>query len=144
MIRNYHVYKEVWKATEGEILLCQRENNNYHDPFSVAVIKDGQIVGHVPKKISTVCSLFLRRGGTLYVCTVTEHRRYTQDLPQGGLEVPFTLVVKIHTYIEKAKHWLQSAELFVDINTTTEDHPRVDTVTNDTEVKSKAVAKNTE
>ena len=141
MIRRYRIYKEVWEVTEGEILSFKRENDNYHNPFSVAVVKDGQIVGHVPKKISTVCSLFLRQGGNI-VCTVTEHRRYSQDLPQGGLEVPCTLSFSgENTYIEKAKHCLQSAELSVNINTTTEDHPRVDTVTNDTEVKSHAVAK---
>ena len=45
IIREYNEYKDVWEAIEGE-LLCQRENKNYHDPFSVVVVT----VGHVPKK----------------------------------------------------------------------------------------------
>ena len=58
--------------------------------IAVAVIRSGLVVGHLPKKISRVCSLFLRRGGTIY-CIVTNTRRYSADLPQGGLEIPCTL-----------------------------------------------------
>ena len=50
MIRGYHEYKDVWEAIEGKELLCRRENKNYHDPFSVAVVKDDHTVRHVPKK----------------------------------------------------------------------------------------------
>ena len=46
--------------------------------------------GHVPKKISTTCSLFLRRGGAIH-CTVTGAKCYSADLEQGGLEVPCVL-----------------------------------------------------
>ena len=49
--------------------------------YAVAVIRSGLVVGHLPKKISRVCSLFLRRGGTIY-CIVTNTRRYSTDLPQ--------------------------------------------------------------
>ena len=118
MIRGYHEYKDIWEATKGEELLCRRENDNYHDPFSVSVVKEDRIVGHVPKKISTVCLLFLRRGGSI-VCVVTGHRRYSQDLPQGGLEIPCTLSFSGEsTYIEKAKHCLLSvsAEISVHVN----------------------------
>lgn len=47
-------------------------------------------VGHIPRKISCICFTFLRRGGTIH-CTVTEQRRYSADLPQGGLEIPCLL-----------------------------------------------------
>ena len=40
--------------------ICQRENGNPADPFAVAVVKNGVTVGHIPWKISSVCSLFLR------------------------------------------------------------------------------------
>ena len=40
-----------------------------------------------------VCSLFLRRGGSIH-CKVTGSRRYSSDLPQGGLEIPCSLVFK--------------------------------------------------
>ena len=37
--------------------------------------------------MSIACSLFMRRGGSVY-CTITERRRYSRDFPQGGMEVP--------------------------------------------------------
>ena len=43
--------------------------------------------GHLPKKISKVCSLFVRRGRSIY-CTGTGGRVYSTNLPQGGLESP--------------------------------------------------------
>ena len=52
--------------------------------------KMGIIIGHLPHKISRACSLFLR-GGNEITCRVTGHRRYSVDLPQGGLEVPCIL-----------------------------------------------------
>ena len=68
MIRGYHQYKEIWNAVLGEQLQCQRETDNSHDIFAVAVVRSGVVVGHVPRKISSVCSLFLRRGG-VYLAT---------------------------------------------------------------------------
>ena len=49
----------------------------------------GSDVGHVPKKILTICSLFLR-SGTIR-CKVSGSRQYSGDLDQGGLEVPCKL-----------------------------------------------------
>jgi len=65
---------------------CAREPLNEHDRYSVAVKKDGIIIGHLPRKVSRLFSLFLRRGGCIS-CTVTGRRQYSADLPQGGLEV---------------------------------------------------------
>ena len=36
-IRGYHVYKEVWEAAAGEMLICEREPRNVHDRYAVAV-----------------------------------------------------------------------------------------------------------
>ena len=41
-------------------------------------------------KIYSVCSQFLQHGGTI-ACTVTGSRQHSQDLLQGGLEVPCAL-----------------------------------------------------
>ena len=90
MVRGYHVYREIWTAAVGEELSCVRETGNYRDPFAVAVVKSGVTVGHVPKKISCTCSVFLRKGGTID-CRVTGARRRSEDLPQGG---PCTLTLK--------------------------------------------------
>ena len=55
------MYHDILDALIGEALSCQRKADNYEDPFAVAVIKSGNIVGHVPRKNSTLCSLFLRQ-----------------------------------------------------------------------------------
>ena len=109
VVRGYHVYKDYWEAATGEILRCCEERTNIHDPFAVAIIKDDSVVGHVPRKISTVCSLFLRSGGSI-TCEITGSRKYSHDLPQGGLEIPCSLeftgeLVKI----EKVKQLFKEA-----------------------------------
>lgn len=79
----YHVYEEVWDAVVDETLVCERKTDNEKDRYAVAVKRRGRVVGHLPCKFS----LFLKRGG-LISCTVTGKRRYSVDLPQGGLEIP--------------------------------------------------------
>ena len=57
------------------------------------LVKRGVVVGHLPQKFCRFCSLFLNRGDTIG-CTVTGARRHSTDLPQGGLEVPCSLLLK--------------------------------------------------
>ena len=90
-IRGYHVYHEIWSPVLGEILHCERERNNSSDQYAVAVKKDDEIVSHLPRKLSHVCWIFLRRGGTI-TCKVSGRRRYSNDLPQGGVEIPCYLL----------------------------------------------------
>ena len=90
MIRGYHIFRTIWDAVIGEHLQCVREVGNVEDRYAVAVRRGDSVIGHIPQKISTLCSLFIRRGGTIN-CTVSGHRRYSRDLPQGGLEVPCQL-----------------------------------------------------
>ena len=53
----------------------------------LAVCKVGdEIVGHLPRNISTMCSIFIRRGEIIY-CTVSGRRQYSRDFPQGGMEI---------------------------------------------------------
>ena len=101
VVRGHHVYKEIWNSFIGEELSCQREDGNIHvmyavegnihDMYAVSVIKElcgrEAVVGHLPRQISTVCHLFLRKG-VIIACHVTNSRQYSADLPQGGLEVP--------------------------------------------------------
>ena len=85
----HHVYKSVWTPTLGEELECRREGDNDFDQYAVAVLRRG-VVGHIPRKISTLSSIFLQRNGRI-TCVVTGSRFYSVDLPQGGLEVPCLL-----------------------------------------------------
>jgi hypothetical protein len=36
-IRDYHVYKNVWKYEIGDKLICEREENNPNDKFSDSI-----------------------------------------------------------------------------------------------------------
>ena len=97
-VRGYHRYRELWDAVVGEELGCQRERGNATDMYAVAVIKDSTIVGHLPRKISKICALFIRRGGAIH-CRVTGRRKYSTDLPQGGVEIPCLLL-----FVKKSKN----------------------------------------
>ena len=44
---------------------------NHHDPFAVMVCKETTVVGHVPRKISAVCYVFLGKTGATITGTVT-------------------------------------------------------------------------
>ncbi len=72
---------------------CRREPSNAIDRYDVSVMNGSTIVGNLPKRISQVCSLFLRRGGSL-TCQVTGNRRHSSDLNQGGLEIPCLLIFR--------------------------------------------------
>ena len=70
VVRSYHAYKDIWATVYGEELPCEREAGNWVNVFAVAIMKDGTVVGHIPKIFgmwpttgeifSTVCSLYLR------------------------------------------------------------------------------------
>ena len=93
-VRGYHVYQNDWTPFLGEILQCSREESNVYDPFAIKVTKDGSIVGHLPKKISSMCSLFIRMGGIIYCEVADLNRRYSRDLIQGSLEIPCIITLQ--------------------------------------------------
>ena len=41
---------------------------NWEDQFAIAVVKDGSIVGHIPKHLSRVVSFFLKKAGSAGFC----------------------------------------------------------------------------
>ena len=71
IVRRYHFFKTIWDADIGEELHCQRETDNPPDLFTVAVIRAS---GHVPKKISSICSAFFGEVATSLV----------ESMDQGG------------------------------------------------------------
>ena len=70
-IRGYHIYKAVWTPYIGETMPCSQELTNGHDPFAVKVSQlhgeDERIVGHLRRNITSICSIFLRKGGKISV-----------------------------------------------------------------------------
>ena len=71
--RGHHIYKEIWMLLINEILSCSQEHGNSEDYFAVSVIKDGDIVGHVPHEISHVVWYFIEHDG-IVDCQVTGSR----------------------------------------------------------------------
>ena len=85
-VRGYHIYQDGLLAGIGQVLECARDPTKSVDMYAVATKKEETIVGHLPKKISKVCSLFLRRrGSTCILCTVNSSRRYSSDIPHVTL-----------------------------------------------------------
>ena len=92
-VRGFHIYKEMWNPVIGEMLACQPQFGNIHDPYAVAMVpSNSSIVGHVPHHISAVCNFFIQRGGNM-VCQVTGRRRHSSNLVQGGLEIPCSYII---------------------------------------------------
>ena len=43
-IRGHHVYRSVWTLVIDEVLVCEWERHNIHDPFAVVVYKGFTVV----------------------------------------------------------------------------------------------------
>ena len=96
----------------------QLSHSNEHDLYAVAVMKSGQVLGHLPRKVNRVFSIFLRRGGSIS-CIVLGGRRYSADLPQGGLEIPCRLLFEgeIKEIEKVTKHFKVKCSTDIDIKT---------------------------
>ena len=68
-VRGYREYS-VWSATVGETLRLTTELTNPQDPFTVAVIKYGCVVGNVSRKVSQTVFFFLGKDGSVGFCEV--------------------------------------------------------------------------
>ena len=54
-----------------------------------------EIVGHLPREISRFCHYFVNYGGALEG-RVRDRKYRASPIPSHGLEIPITLVIKIH------------------------------------------------
>ena len=64
-VQGYHVYRDEWDAAIGEELERVREKNNLKDPYAVAMMCNNIVVGHLPRKIPRICTLFMKRRGII-------------------------------------------------------------------------------
>ena len=87
-VRGHHIYKRTWTPLIGEVLQTATERRNEHDRFAVAVTKDDNTVGHIPREISKVAWYFLQHGGEIS-CEISGRRKRSSVLGKG-LEVPCT------------------------------------------------------
>lgn len=86
-VRGYHVYREIWRPTEGDIQRCFWEEGNNFDIFAIKVINESNdIIGHLPREISRPTKFLIDRGASITAkITSTTIRR--SPLFQGGLEI---------------------------------------------------------
>jgi len=63
------------------------ERQNREDRYAVAVMDGTSIVGHLQRKISNICCIFLLHSESI-ICCVTGPKQYSRDLEQGTLDVP--------------------------------------------------------
>ncbi len=82
VVRGHHIYKASWTPKIGEEHPLKTEERNDHDNHAVAVMKNDNVVGNVPRSISKVTWFFLKRSGKV-TCRITGKRKYGV-----GLEVP--------------------------------------------------------
>ena len=90
--KHSHIYKETWTPFLMEHLECKRKEGNNKDRYAVVVLRH-DTVGHIARRISAACSLFIQKNGSIK-CTITGTRQYSADLPQGGLEIPCLLTFR--------------------------------------------------
>ena len=84
---------------------------NRKHTLAVKVLKSGSIVGHLPKRISSTCSLFIRRSGVI-TCKITDPQKLcSRDLEQGCLEISCSLLFQGDLeLLEKARKLLVLSE----------------------------------
>ena len=56
-ITGHHIYKAICTSTTNEELICEPESAKEFNRYSIKVVKDGTIVGHIPRKFSNVFSM---------------------------------------------------------------------------------------
>ena len=89
-VTEHHVYKDTWTPIFGKKLSTATEPEHYHNKYAVKVLKENEVVGHVPLDISKYCASALLGGGNIE-CEITGIR---QSKRGNGLEIPCKYIVK--------------------------------------------------
>lgn len=77
----------------------KHQKRNLHDPYAIGLytnirgkIETMSLVGHLPREVSRFCKFYFDYGGKMTaIVRASKFRR--SPLPQGGLEIPITLMV---------------------------------------------------
>ena len=97
----HDVYMQEWRRKTR----MPKRGANEQDPYTVAIVKrtagrKTKVVGHMPRRISATCSLFLQQSGNIE-CIITGARHCSSDLPQSILEVHCTYTAANEFFTEK-------------------------------------------
>ena len=55
----FYAYKNVWEPTIDEGLSCGRDVGNSHNTFAIAIKNNFEVVGHIPRFLSSICLIFI-------------------------------------------------------------------------------------
>lgn len=108
-VRGHHAYFVDASVTIGEVLACEREDNNAHDKYAIAVKNEAQLlVGHVPRELSKIFSRFLADYGDIEAQCIGV--RYNRGEGKG-LEIPVDYrLTRNSNYLEKLVTSLKKGE----------------------------------
>ena len=73
-VRGYHTYKDIWTPYIREVLPLRHEPDIITNPSAGAVIRGGEVVGHIPCNMASVVPRFLRRDMNKAFVEVTGER----------------------------------------------------------------------
>ena len=85
-IRGFHAYKQKWDPVLGRRYSCTTDEKNEPDEYSVAVVKDDEVVGHISLRLSKTMSMFLKLTGSHMEEEVTA--KYVNRWVGYRLEIP--------------------------------------------------------
>ena len=91
----HHVYKTHWSPKINKELCCAVEEENSFDRHAVAVLKDGGVVGHVPRELARI--YFLQKQHSRMTCRITGLRKPSETSGKG-LVVHFFTGIKRHIH----------------------------------------------
>ena len=60
VVRGHHVYKRIWTPCVGEQLQLKHEEDSSNDLKAVAIVKDGIVVGDLPRESAKTVWLLLK------------------------------------------------------------------------------------
>ena len=92
IICGHHIYNHTWQPLVGEVLTLEWEEGKNHDKFTVSLLKNATVIGHVTQEFSWVFWHFLRHGETI-TCEVTGWRKCDK-----GLEIPHVFLALVQPF----------------------------------------------
>ena len=76
---------ELWTPVQDEMLILKREPTNIVDRNAVAVLREDQVVGHVPFNLAPSISLFFEKRHNAFATVVREK---VNKGAGNGIEIP--------------------------------------------------------
>ena len=108
-VRDFYVFRKIWKPVLNELLDCFHERRNDFDYVSIKTCeKDNKkTVGHLPREISRPTKLLIDRGARVTAEITSSHYRKS-PLQQGELEVRCKVTVAVKS--NKESHVTRSLQ----------------------------------